>query len=93
MSTFERTLELPVDRVALFDWHERPGAFERLSPSWERLEIIERSGGIRDGGFMRMNMRRGPLRIELPGGWVVHLDHGAAFLRELGASQGGGTAG
>ena len=25
---------MPVSAQALFDWHERPGAFERLTPSW-----------------------------------------------------------
>jgi uncharacterized protein (TIGR01777 family) len=63
MHEFERTLQLPVDRVELFDWHARPGAFERLSPSWERIEIQDRGGGIRDGGYMHMIMRRGPLRV------------------------------
>lgn len=63
MHEFERILELPVDRVELFDWHARPGAFERLSPSWERLEIQDRRGGIRDGGYLHMIMHRGPLRL------------------------------
>jgi hypothetical protein len=78
MTEFTRTLELPVDRTALFDWHERPGAFERLSPSWEQIEVLERSGGIRDGGTLRMAMRRGPLRVE----WLArHLgyEHGYKF--------------
>ena len=38
MHVFERTLELPISRAELFAWHERPGAFDRLSPSWEHLE-------------------------------------------------------
>jgi uncharacterized protein (TIGR01777 family) len=63
MHEFERTLQLPVDRVELFDWHARPGAFERLSPSWERIDIQERVGGIRDDAFLHMILRRGPLRL------------------------------
>ena len=45
----ERTSTLPVSAEEAFAWHEREGAFERLSPPWERLEVLERSGGIRDG--------------------------------------------
>lgn len=63
MHEFERTLQLPIDREELFNWHARPGAFERLSPSWERIEIQDRGGGIRDGGFMHMVMHRGPLQL------------------------------
>lgn len=40
----------PVSAEELFDWHRRPGAFERLRPPWERVEVIERHGGIEDGG-------------------------------------------
>jgi uncharacterized protein (TIGR01777 family) len=55
-----RRVRLPVPAGAAFEWHERPGAFERLSPPWERVEVVERSGGIRDGG--RVVLRAGPLR-------------------------------
>jgi uncharacterized protein (TIGR01777 family) len=63
MHDLERILELPIDRTELFDWHEREGALERLTPSWERIDVQERSGGIRDGGSVRMVMHRGPLRL------------------------------
>lgn len=45
------TIAAPVERV--FAYHERDGALERLTPPWERLRIIARSGGIRDGGVVR----------------------------------------
>ena len=32
----------------VFDWHERPGALERLTPPWGNVEVLSRSGGIRD---------------------------------------------
>ena len=44
----------------VFDWHERPGALERLTPPWADVEVIERSGGIRDGGTVSLRIRRGP---------------------------------
>ena len=37
-------------------WHERPGAFERLSPPWQSVRIVERRGGIRDGARVTLDL-------------------------------------
>jgi uncharacterized protein (TIGR01777 family) len=62
-----RTLELrspmPAPRAALFAYHANEGAFERLAPPWERIEIVRSSGGIRDGGRLLMRIKKGPLGI------------------------------
>jgi len=58
---FTRTIPLPVAAHEAFDWHERPGAFERLAPSWEKIRVVRREGGIRDGGVLQMQLKRGPL--------------------------------
>ena len=44
----------------VFDWHERPGALERLTPPWGDVEVLHRSGGIKDGGKVSLRIRRGP---------------------------------
>lgn len=44
----------------VFDWHERTGALERLTPPWADVEVLESSGGIRDGGEVSLRIRRGP---------------------------------
>ena len=44
----ERSI-FPVSREQLFAWHERAGAFERLSPPWAPATVLSRTGGIRDG--------------------------------------------
>ena len=44
----------------VFDWHERPGALERLTPPWADVEVLDRSGGIEDGGTVSLKIRRGP---------------------------------
>lgn len=44
----------------VFAWHERPGALERLTPPWGDVEVLRRSGGIRDGGRVVLKIRRGP---------------------------------
>jgi len=40
---------MPVSARALFDWHERPGAFERLQPGWQPGRVVSRTGGITPG--------------------------------------------
>jgi uncharacterized protein (TIGR01777 family) len=56
----ERTtrLEFPVEIV--YRWHTRAGAFERLMPPWERVALLERSGGIEDGARSVLRVRIGP---------------------------------
>lgn len=44
----------------VFDWHERPGALERLTPPWGDVEVLHRSGGIQDGGQVSLKIKRGP---------------------------------
>ena len=48
----------PVGEV--FAWHERPCALERLAPPWEQVEILQRSGGIQDGGRVTLRTKVGP---------------------------------
>src|SRR5690349_8526201 len=60
MNVFEKSSSIPVSAKELFDYHDRPGALERLLPPWRDFEIIERSGGIRDGGWVKVRMHIGP---------------------------------
>lgn len=53
----ERTSRLPFPAESVFAWHERPGAFERLTPPWERAEVLERSGGLGDGARTVVRVR------------------------------------
>lgn len=66
-STFVKSVFLPATADAVFDWHERPGAFERLTPPREPVRVLRHEGGIRDGA--RVSLRVGPwpfaLRWEL----------------------------
>ncbi|MGE0159218.1 MAG: TIGR01777 family oxidoreductase [Gemmatimonadales bacterium] len=62
------------DPATVFAWHERPGALERLTPPWGEVEVVARSGGIRDGGEVEMRIRRGPTTFH----WHVrHRDYEA----------------
>lgn len=61
IDTFVRSVRIarPADEV--FAWHERPGAFARLQPPWERVEVLGQHGGIRDGARVNLRTRAGPL--------------------------------
>jgi len=47
----------------VFHWHAESGALERLTPPWEKIEIIERAPGIRDGDSGAMWVYVGPFRV------------------------------
>lgn len=69
---FVRTLELPVSAESAFAWHERPGAFERLVPPWERVSLVSHTGGIKDGARVEIKAKVGPLAMR----WVAeHCDY------------------
>ena len=71
MESLIARVSLPVPVAEAFAWHERPGAFERLSPPWERTRILERVGTIRDGDRVVLSTSSAPgMRIE-----VVHHDY------------------
>ena len=50
----ESEISAPVEEV--FAFHEQPGAIDALIPTWERVEIVERSKGIRVGTRTVMRM-------------------------------------
>lgn len=67
----ERTtrIESPVDVV--WQWHTRPGAFERLTPPWEETRVLQRTGGIENGARVVLQLKLGPVWLR----WVaLHRD-------------------
>lgn len=69
MSTrsFTRRVATPVPPAELFAWHERPGAFRRLTPPWAPVEVIEHPADLRDGARAALRVRAAglPLRWDL----------------------------
>ena len=66
MGVFEWSSELPVTAEDALAWHTRPGAFERLVPPWEPIEILDRSGDFETAGVV-LRVPVGPLRMT----WVA----------------------
>ena len=69
-----RRVHIPAPAAEVFQWHARPGAFERLTPPWEAVEIVERSGGIENNGRVVLRLGLGPVSQQ----WVAeHRDYEA----------------
>lgn len=58
MSNFEHRTRLAHSADYAFDWHERPGAFARLVPPWQRIRVLSQEGGIRDGARVVFQLRK-----------------------------------
>ncbi len=60
MALFEKTTEIPVPVEELFKWYSQPAVFKRLTPPFEKVRVIEKTGGIEDGA--RVVLEAGPFR-------------------------------
>jgi uncharacterized protein (TIGR01777 family) len=58
MTTFDRTLLVPVPRQALHDWHMRDGAFERLGPPWQTMRPV-RADPVANGSQRIFEVKKG----------------------------------
>ncbi|MFT3709424.1 MAG: TIGR01777 family oxidoreductase [Archangium sp.] len=62
MAIFERRAVMPVSADELYAWHGRPGAFERLNPSFDPVEVEERTGGLGVGARTVIRVPIGPVK-------------------------------
>jgi uncharacterized protein len=76
---FIRRTNIEAPAELLFAWHQRPGAFERLTPAFENVDVVERIGTIENGDRITVKVGMlGPIKIE----WQLeHSDYiaGAQF--------------
>lgn len=82
MQTFLQRTEMPVSADELFAWHERPGAFERLNPPFDPVEVEERTGGLEVGSRTVIRAKVGPV----PQRWVAEhtaYERGRLFRDEM----------
>ena len=65
--TFVRQIHIPAPAADVFRWHTRPGALERLTPPWEKVEVLEQAGGIENGSRVMLGVHLGPVCLR----WVA----------------------
>lgn len=64
---FERRSQFPVAADALFAYHARTGAFERLIPPWERVSLVYQDPGLEAGNRTVIRMQAGIIPVT----WVA----------------------
>lgn len=70
--SFVRRSHVAAPAGDVFRWHTRPGAFERLTPPWEAVEVLEPGDGVTDGSRVVVQTRIGPLQKR----WIAeHFDY------------------
>ncbi|MGE0886202.1 MAG: SRPBCC family protein [Blastocatellales bacterium] len=58
---FIKTSEIPASQQEVFDWHELPGAVERLTPPWEKVQMVERGDNLQVGTRVIFKVFTGPI--------------------------------
>lgn len=65
--TYGLQTPMPAPVEALDAWHRRPGALERITPPWEPIEVVSRTGGVEPGSRTSLEVGVGPLSLR----WVL----------------------
>ncbi len=85
METYERSTVLPHSLERVFAWHETAASFDRFLPPLPPMELLERTGTIRDGDRATLRVGVGPFGFRFT---VEHEDYQP--LREFGDRHIGG---
>jgi ligand-binding SRPBCC domain-containing protein len=64
---FEKETRIAAPPAVVFAFHEIPGALLRLTPPWERVELIQGGDSIRPGARVIVAVRIGPFRVR----WIA----------------------
>lgn len=65
MMTFVKESVIPASVPEVFAFHERPDAFERLQPPWDRVEILRPPVNLMIGTQVELRTRIGPIWIRI----------------------------
>ena len=60
MPSFENRTIIGVTSDALDQWHQSPGALRRLSPPWDRVEVLQEPPAIENGALVKLRVKAGP---------------------------------
>lgn len=65
MDRFERRSRVLAPAADLFAWHERDGAFARLQPPWERIEVVSQTPGGIQTSRLTARFKVGPVWLPM----------------------------
>ena len=68
MPIFEWSSIMPASADEVFAYHARPGAFRRLAPPWQKLEVCEETGDV-TAGRVAFDVWFGPVKKH----WVAEM--------------------
>jgi hypothetical protein len=54
---------VPVSSKKLYEWHENKGAFSRLQPPWEKIEILQFPERLENEAVAKFKIHNGPISL------------------------------
>ncbi|MDQ8203667.1 TIGR01777 family oxidoreductase [Pelagicoccus sp. SDUM812003] len=79
VQTFRKQSEVALSAKELFAWHGRPGAFLRLSPPWEKVELLREDEGLGVGKRIEISLKT-PFGRRSWKGEHVECENGSHFV-------------
>jgi ligand-binding SRPBCC domain-containing protein len=67
MMRFVKETRIAASPEVVFAFYESPGAFQRLTPPWERVEVIEGGSSLKPGSRLVLSAALGPFRLR----WIA----------------------
>ena len=80
-TTLRYRSEIAAPAADVLAWHGNPGVFERLTPPWMNVHVLDSVGGIEPGDWKRLRVGAGPIGVP----WtLVHknAEDGTGFVDE-----------
>lgn len=78
-AVFEHSSTIPRPVAEVYQWHTRPGAFERLTPPWENARLASQNGDFANGSRFAIELKFGPMTKT----WIAqlqNLEHNKQFV-------------
>ena len=67
MRRFVQRARIQAPAARVFQWHELPGAFEKLTPPGEPVRLVSQTGGIKNGARVELEIGYPPVCIR----WIA----------------------
>lgn len=61
MGAYQKRSTIGCEAESLYQWHARDGAFERLAPPWQRIQLVSPSVSIELGSTVHVRLKQGPI--------------------------------